>query len=776
MRWLAWCLLAWLSAPVLGAAPFSWEPLEAAVRAQIQAERMPGAVVIVGDARRVLYRQAFGTRGPPGERMTEDTIFDLASLTKGVATTTAVLQLAERHQLTLDQPAARYWPAFAEQGKGAITVRQLLAHTSGLPVGLDLGGSGVGREEMLRRILAIRPVAEPGRQVLDSDINFEVLGVLVERVSGEPLAAYCQRHIFQPLGMHDTGFLPAENRFSRIAPTHPASANLPRGQVHDPAAALMGGVSGHAGLFSSADDLALFAQMLLNEGRQDRQRILQPQSVALLFQPQSPTEAPGWRGVGWALDAPLVANRDTLAPVGMIGHTGFAGTGLWIDRVTQRFLIILSNRVYLEGSGDAQPLRHQLLALLAGLEPPRSPAAIAADPVLAAALLPPSALPPEGRPKVDTGIDVLERQAFAPLVGLNVGLITHLSGVDAWGWRTIDRLRWAPGVRLVAIFSPEYGAYGDREGKVVVQPESFSGLPWYRLYGTPRLPAAMLAGLDALVFDIQDAGVRFYTFASTLAQAMEAAASHGLRVFVLDRPNPLGGERVDGPLLDENLTAVTGYFPLPIQHGMTLGELARLFNAEKHLGIDLTVIAMQGYRRAMRYEETGHSWQPPSPDLRTLTQVRLYPGVALVEGANVSVGRGTNRPFEWVGAPWIDGPALADVLNARAIPGVRFEPAELMPDDSPCRGERCQGVRIIVTDRQALRAPLLGLELIGALQRLYPEQFHLAQTLGMLGSRQALAALERGDDPRRIEADWQPGLRRFRELRARYLLYDQAAP
>lgn len=776
MRWLVVCLLALLPAPLLGAVPLSWEPLESAVRAQIQAERMPGAVVIVGDARSVLYRQAFGTRGPPGERMTEDTIFDLASLTKAVATTTAVLQLAERHQLTLDQPAARYWPAFAEQGKGEITVRQLLAHTSGLPVGLDLGGSGVDREEILRRILATGPVAEPGRQVLYSDINFEVLGVLVERVSGEPLEVYCQRHIFQPLGMRDTGFLPAENRFSRIAPTHPASAGLSRGGVHDPAAALMGGVSGHAGLFSSADDLALFARMLLNEGRQGRQRILRPQSVALLFQPQSPIGAPGWRGAGWALDAPLVANRDTLAPVGVIGHTGFTGTGLWIDRVTQRFLIVLSNRVYLEGSGDAQPLRHQLLALLASLEPPRVPAAIAGDQVLAAVLLSPPALPPESRPKVDTGIDVLERQAFAPLTGLHVGLITNLSGVDARGWRTIDRLRWVPGVRLAAIFSPEHGVSGDGAGKVVMEPEPFSGLPWYRLYGPPRLPAAMLAGLDALVFDIQDAGTRFDPFASLLAYAMEAAASHGLRVFVLDRPNPLGAERVDGPLPDENLTSATGYFPLPVLHGMTLGELARLINAEKHLGAELTVIAMQGYRRAMRFEETGLSWPPSSPDWRTLTRVRLYPGVALVEGANVSVGRGTSRPFEWLGAPWIDGPVLADYLNARAIPGVRSEPAEFVPDDSPYRGERCQGVRLILTDRQALRAPRLGVELIGALQRLYPEQFHIAQTPGMPGSRQALAALERGDDPRRIEAEWQPGLQRFREQRARYLLYDQAAP
>jgi uncharacterized protein YbbC (DUF1343 family) len=299
----------------------------------------------------------------------------------------------------------------------------------------------------------------------------------------------------------------------------------------------------------------------------------------------------------------------------------------------------------------------------------------------------------------------------------------------------------------------------------------------YSLYGATRRPTpAMLAGLDALVFDIQDAGVRFYTFASTLGYAMEAAAEHGLRIFVLDRPNPLGADQVDGPLLDDDLTSFTGYFLLPIEHGMTLGELARLFNGEKRLGTELTVVAMQGYRRTMRFEETRLSWLPPSPNLRTLSQVRLYPGVALLEGANVSVGRGTSRPFEWLGAPWIDGTGLAEELNARAIPGVRFEPAEFVPDDSLYRGERCQGVRLIVTDRQALRAPLLGVELIGALRRRYPEHFELAQTLGMIGSRQVLAALERGEDPRRIEADWQPALQRFRERREHYLLYDTVAP
>nr|WP_294864894.1 exo-beta-N-acetylmuramidase NamZ domain-containing protein [uncultured Pseudogulbenkiania sp.] len=778
MRWWLSCLLALWLAPVLAATPPSWAPLEAAVRAQILAGRMPGAVVVVGDAAGVRYRQAFGSRGPAGERMTEDSIFDLASLTKAVATTTAVLQLVERHWLALDAPAARYWPAFASHGKDTITLRQLLAHTSGLPVGLNMSGQGVDREEMLRRIVATRRVAEPGSKVLYSDINFEVLGVLVERVSGQPLDVYCLRHIFQPLGMRDTGFLPAAERWPRIAPTRPASANLARGRVHDPAAQHMGGVSGHAGLFASADDLARFARALLNDGHLGWQRILRPQSVALLFQPQSPTEAPHWRGIGWALDAPLVANRDALAPVGMIGHTGFTGTGLWIDRVTQRFLIVLSNRVYQEGSGDAQPLRHQLLALLASLEPPRPPAAIAADPVLAAAAtLPPPLLPADERPKVETGIDVLEAQAFAPLAGLRVGLITNLSGVDGRGWRTLDRLRWAPGVTLAAVFSPEHGVYGDQEGQVASQTEPFSGLPVYSLYGATRRPTpAMLAGLDALVFDIQDAGVRFYTFASTLGYAMEAAAAQGLRVFVLDRPNPLGAEQVDGPLLDDDLTSFTGYFPLPLQHGMTLGELARLFNAEKRLGTELTVVAMQGYRRAMRFEETRLSWLPPSPNLRTLSEVRLYPGVALLEGANVSVGRGTERPFEWLGAPWIDGAGLAEELNARAIPGVRFEPAEFVPDDSLYRGERCQGVRLIVTDRQALRTPLLGIELIAALQRRYPQRFELAQTLGMVGSRQVLAALQRGEDPRRIEADWQPALQRFRELRERYLLYDGASP
>jgi uncharacterized protein YbbC (DUF1343 family) len=375
-------------------------------------------------------------------------------------------------------------------------------------------------------------------------------------------------------------------------------------------------------------------------------------------------------------------------------------------------------------------------------------------------------------PSVLTGIDVLEQRHFAPLAGYRVGLITNLSGLDRHGRRTLDALRWAPHVKLVALFSPEHGLYGAVEGRVASSIEPISGLPVFSLYGTERKPnPAMLTGIDALVFDLQDAGVRFYTYLSTLGYTLEAAAAAHLPVFVLDRPNPIGAERPDGPMLDVERTSFTGYLPLPVEHGMTLGELAQLINAQKHLGVDLHVIAMQNYRRKSWFDQTGLDWVPPSPNLRTLAEAALYPGVGLIEGANVSVGRGTPHPFELVGAPWVDAAGLARYLNGRAISGVRFSPAEFIPLDSEYRGRLCHGVRIELRDRQALHAPRLGVELASALWRLYPQHFQLELTLGLIGSAKVLAQIRAGDDPVLIEQGWQHALTQFESVRAQYLLY-----
>jgi uncharacterized protein YbbC (DUF1343 family) len=756
------------------------EPVGALVRQQIAAGRIPGAVVLVGNQGRVVYDRAFGYRelAPRPIPMTIDTVFDLASLTKVVATSTAVMQLVERGRLKLDAPAADYWPAFGANGKSSITIRELLTHYSGLPADLNLSTRWSGYNEAMRKIVAQRPVCAPGTCYIYSDINFEVLGALVRRVSGVPLDRWCARQIFEPLGMRDTSFCPtaAAGSEGRIAPTEYIDGKLLIGEVHDATACRMGGVSGHAGLFSSARDLAVFAQMMLAGGSSGNTRILSAATIAQMTAPASPVSALHLRGLGWDLAAPLASNREQLAPVGSYGHTGFTGTMLWIDPASQTYLVILSNRVYPDGRGDARPLRAAILDLVAhALGPDSQEQILTSNPDLRAYFdsryeIQSAAQAPE--PRIASGLDTLVADNFAPLRGLRVGLITNRSGVDAQGERGIDLMRRSSALKLVEVFSPEHGLTADVEGTIASNFDSASGLPVLSLYGAVKRPTdGMLDGVDALVFDIQDAGARFYTYPTTMAYAMEAAARKGVDFYVLDRPNPINAAIVQGPVMDSGLRSFTGFYPLPVRHGMTIGELAELFNAQAGIGARLHVIRMAGYRRGEWYDQTGLRWIAPSPNLRTLTQAALYPGVAIVEGANVSVGRGTDSPFELVGAPWIDGARLCAYLKRRSIPGVAFAPVSFTPQEAPYENRDCHGVRITLLDRQALNSPELGVELASALERLYPDHFNLDATTGMVGARWIVHSLRDGEDPRQIAQRWGGDLAAFRRLRQQYLLY-----
>ncbi len=370
------------------------------------------------------------------------------------------------------------------------------------------------------------------------------------------------------------------------------------------------------------------------------------------------------------------------------------------------------------------------------------------------------------------GIDVMAAQAFESLRGKRVGLITNQTGRASDGRRTLDLLAGAEGVTLAAVFAPEHGLETNLSGAVANSKDAPSGLRVYSLYGNTRRPTAeMLRDLEVLVFDLQDAGVRYYTYATTMAYAMEEAAKPGVEFVVLDRPNPLNGVAVQGPLLDRDRTSFEGYFPLPLRHGMTLGELARLFNSENGIGARLTVVPMENWRRAMWFDETGIEWVNPSPNLRSLTGNTFYPAVELLRAGGVSVGRGTETPFEVLGAPWIDAEQLAEYLNRRQIPGVRFEAIEFTPADDVHIGRFCRGVRLVLTEREALDVGRLGVELLSALWRLYPESFKLEKTIRLLGSQKTLDRIRAGDDPVEIVAGWEEEVKAFRELRQEYLLY-----
>lgn len=736
---------------------------------EIAAGHTPGTVILVGHQDRVVYKRAFGERTatPHYQPMTTNAIFDLASMTKVVATTTAVMQLVDAGRLRLDAPAAKYWPAFAANGKGGITIRQLMTHTSGLRADVNFQVRWSGYEGAMAAIAADRPIRPPGTSFHYSDANFITLGIIVQQVSGQMLDAYCAQHIFGPMGLKDTSFLPRPAEQARIAP-----CDLRCGQVQDPTAYRMGGVAGNAGLFSTADDLACFAQMILDGGTWRGRKILSPQAVAAMTKPQGVPGSSTRRGLGWDIRSPYSRIFNAAFPAGSFGHTGYTGTAIWIEPRSKTYLIILTNRLYPNGRGQVKTLRARVAAAVAAAVPMGRPALVAA---LEAGEPEPTM---DGHGAADTpdrvqpGIEVLAASGFAALKGKNIGVITNLTGVDAAGRTTLSRLLRAPGVKVRAIFSPEHGLYGNLDEKVSSGRDPASGLPVYSLYGKTLKPSArMLQGLDALVYDIQDVGTRFYTYISTMTYAMQAAAGAGLDFYVLDRPDPINAAAVQGPVLDPDLCSFVGCFPLPVRYGMTVGELAQLINREKGIGVRLHVVKMAGYRRQAWLDETGLPWINPSPNLRSLKQALLYPGVGLIESANVSVGRGTATPFEILGAPWISGPRLAAFLDRRRINGVAFEPVTFVPAASPYRGRACQGVRLRLTDRAALDTPALGVELASALNQLYPGQFQLGNTLGMLGSRTALQAIKGGDDPRDIERRWQPGLAAFQRLRAKYLLY-----
>ena len=735
-------------------------PIAEMAKRAIQTGKIPGAVILIGNQGKVVYRRAFGFRAlkPKKLPMTTDTIFDIASLTKVIATSVAVAQLVEMGKLDLEDTVAKYWPEFGANGKDGITVRDLLTHYSGLRPALDCKPDWSGYDTALRMIEEEKPVLSPGTSFIYSDINFIILGELVSRISGEPLDVYCANHIFKPLGMKDTGFKPSPLLRSRIAPTqyqHGNAGKILWGEVHDPIANSMGGVAGHAGVFSTADDLAVFAQMVLDGGSRKSVQILSPLMVKKMTAPQSPPDRMPLRGFGWNIGSSLVS-------VGSFEHRGFTGTGIWVDPASNTYVTILSNRVHPNGKGNVEPLRAKILSVI------NQSIGIASRPLFGNDDEQGSG----NTEKVQTGIDVLAAEKFGPLAGLRVGLITNHSGIDSDGRRTVDLFHKAPNVKLVVIFGPEHGFSGKAEGKISLTKEPLTGLPIYSLYGEVARPTQkMLIGLDALVFDIQDAGARFYTYITTMGYAMEACAKKKIPFYVLDRPNPITASAVQGPILDKNLRSFTGYFSLPVRHGMTVGELATLFNAEMRIGAKLHVIKMRGYERTHWYDETGLLWLSPSPNLRTLTEAILYPGVAMVEGTNLSVGRGTTTPFELLGAPWMNGEELASYLNNRNIQGVRFMPVDFTPNSSLFKNQLCHGVQIVLLDRQALDSPALGIEIASALHRLYPNDFLLDKTLGLIGSRQVLKAIQEGQDPASIVQDWQAPLEQFCNLRSKYLLY-----
>ncbi len=779
--------------------------IDAAVEESITRKETPGAVVLAARRGRVVWRKAYGARVvvPQRETMTIDTIFDAASLTKVVATATSIMILVERGQVRLSDPLSRHLPEMKEGGRDQITIEELLTHRAGYAPDFDLREQWTGYDEAMKRLTTERLRNPAGTRFVYSDIGYIALGEVVKRVSGETLDVFARKHIFEPLGMRDTSFNPRVALRSRVAPTEQRRAQAAylggkpeavgaegdrwlRGEVHDPTAFRMSGVAGHAGLFSTADDLAVYCQMILNGGTYGGVRILSPLGVAAMTRPRAVSDDGAARALGWDVVSSFSSNRGDLFPLGSFGHTGFTGTSLWLDPASETFVVFMSNRVHPDGKGDVGELRGRIASIVASsltdmttVQARAESSRFASETLLSLAHLngahrPTASAPPASLLDADVlnGIDVLQRDGFRQLAGLRVGLVTNHTGRDRRGRATIDVLREAANVKLVALFAPEHGIRGLLDDKLSDSKDERTGLPIYSLYGETRRPKPeQLRELDALVFDIQDVGARFYTYISTLGHVMEEAARARIPVFVLDRPNPIRGNEAEGPVADADKLVFTSYHTIPVRHGMTIGELARLFNAERKINCDLRVVEMERWRRTMWFDATGQTWVNPSPNMRSLTQATLYPGVGLLETTNVSVGRGTDTPFELVGAPWIDGQRLAGYLNERRIPGVRFVPVRFTPRASVFQGEECGGVNLVITDRAQLRPVYAGLEIAVALRRLHPNDWQVEKYGRLLANADTLERLKRGESPEQIALSWQPSLEEFRRARARALIY-----
>ncbi len=751
----ACCLL-----PAVGfAADDPYAAIRPAVEAAVGRGELPGAVVAVLHDGRTVYREAFGQRAvrPQPEPMTADTVFDMASLTKPIATATSVMVLIEQGKLKLDEKAATYWPEFGANGKDTVTVENLLLHTSGLIADNPLSDYAGGRDKALEHICQLGLKSAPGEKFTYSDVNFIVLGELVGRVGGMRLDAFARTFVFEPLGMAHTGFRPAEAVRANCAPTEQRDGHWMRGEVHDPRAYALGGVAGHAGLFSTADDVLLYARMILDGGRSiTGRRVLKHETVKLMT---TPRPVPGGRrALGWDVDTGYSRNRGELFPKGSsFGHTGFTGTSLWIDPATKTAVVFLSNRVHPDGKGNVTRLRGQVATIVA------EAVGYKAHPSHRV-----------GSDGTVTGIDVLEREQFARLKGRKVGLVTNHTGRDRDGHATIDLLHQADGVHLVALFSPEHGIRGALDERVGDTKDEKTGLPVYSLYGPRRKPTKeLLQGIDTLVYDIQDVGCRYYTYISTLGLVLEAGAEHKVKVVVLDRPNPIGGVAVAGPVRDVDAeSSFVAWHPLPLRHGLTVGELARLFKDERHLDVELEVVKCEGWHRADFYDKTLLPWVNPSPNMRSLTQALLYPGIGLLETTNVSVGRGTDQPFEWIGAPWLDGRRLAAALAERRLPGVRFVPVSRTPSSSTHAKKECGGVQIIVDDWAAFEPVHTGLTIAVELRRLYPTDWAVDRYNRLLVHRATFEGLKAGKSAEELERGWQAELDAFKARRQKYLLYE----
>jgi len=736
---------------VVGMHGVQLERIDEVVIQGIEQKKLPGAVVMIGHRGSIVFHKAYGNRqtNPDMLPMEKATLFDMASITKPVATATSIMILVERGVIRLRDKVSDHIPEFGAKGKENVTVQQLLTHVGGLIPDNSIKDYQDSPEQSIKNFLNVDLNYEPDKDFKYSDVGFLVLGELIARKTGQTVHQFSQENIFRPLGMSETTYLPPAPLAARAATTEQREGHWMTGEVHDPRAYALGGVAGHAGLFSTASDLAVYSQMMLNQGEYHGVRVLGPQTVRTMTAAYDVPK--GQRGLGWDKRTGYSVNRGETMSAAAFGHGGFTGTGMWIDPELDLFVIFLSNRVHPDGKGSVNPL----IGTIGSIAASAVRKTIKSD----AGVL--------------SGIDVLQRDGFASLAGRRIGLITNHTGVDQSLVSTAKRFHDCKSLELVRLFSPEHGFAGklDQENITdVVDPET--NKPVFSLYGANRKPTEKsLEGIDTLVFDIQDIGARFYTYISTMGGAMEVAAANKLRFVVLDRPNPINGIEVAGPMRDDDVESFVAYHKVPVRHGMTVGEIAEMLRAEKKLDLDLMVVRCEGWDRASYLDATGLTWVNPSPNMRNLNQALLYPGIGIVEYTNLSVGRGTDTPFEHVGAPWMNASQVAKELNQLNLPGVRCIAEQFTPNSSKFQDVKCNGVHFLITDRSQFEPVRLGLSLAVVLRKTHPKEWEYKLLVKLLGSAKVLQAIEKQEPLEQVLSLSLEGLPEFMQRRSQFLLY-----
>ena len=720
--------------------------MRAALRDAIKEARCPGGVAYAGGLEQTFFHEASGNRQtyPAAKPAATSTLYDLASLTKVVATTTAVLILRADGVLDLDQPVTEHLPIPAFK---AITLRHLLTHTAGLVAGKPYYKEVKTIDEMLQRYAGLGLDWAPGTRWRYSDAGFMILGRVVELAARDTLDSFCTKRIFDPLKMTDTRFCPPPEWAARCAPTErcPWRKQLVVGKVHDENAAAVGGVAGHAGLFSTAGDLALYCRALLGGELLSHEAIEEMTRLGQV--PSWP-----WQGLGWRLDPWSTRQTGFLPSRAAFGHTGWTGTSLWLDRASDQFVILLGNTCHPTRDNRSSGVFRRTF---------HAGAAKACYPDTA---------------NTHSGLDGLVYDQFNPFLGRRVALLTHHAAVDQLSRGILDVFKLEPAVRLHLVYSPEHGLHGTAEaGQTVV---SESGLvPLVSLYGDRTAPSqAELEEVDYLLVDLQDVGSRYYTYAATMKACMRACAEAGKPVVVLDRPNPINGKTLEGPIAEDTTSGVC-WGKVPARHGMTMGEIALFFQKEEfgQTKLNVMVKTLDNWDRGKTFGQCSLPWVPPSPNIPTPETALLYVGMCLFEGTNLNEGRGTDTPFLVIGAPWLRPKSIIAEVPPEACAGVRLTPVEYTPRSIPGKATSpryqdvpCPGIRAALRDSAEARPFTLALALLSAIRQVHPKEFEWKPFFDTLAGTATLRTrLDAGESARGIVESFEPALRAFDARRPR---------